>query len=78
MFRQMHGDNRYRSYSLRGNVSVNLTERLKYTSNMAFAENITTYPGPDDLDRLITGLAINQSPVFVPYNPDGSVVTQVK
>ncbi len=78
MFRQNHGDNRYRSYSLRGNVSVKLTDRLKYTANVAFAENLTVYPGPDDLDRLITGLAINQSPVFVPFNPDGSAVTQVK
>lgn len=78
MFRQMHGDNRYRTYSLRGNVTVELAKNLKYTANVAFADNMTTYPGPEDLDRLITGLAINQSPVFVPYNPDGSVVTQVK
>lgn len=78
MFRQSHGDNRYRSYSLRGNVTADITKRLKYTANIAFADNITTYPGPEDLDRLITGLAINQSPIFVPYNPDGSVVTQVK
>lgn len=78
MFRQSHGDNRYRSYSLRGNVSVDITEKFKYTANLSFADNITTYPGPEDLDRLITGLGINLSPIFVPYNPDGTVVTQVK
>lgn len=78
MFRQTHGDNRYRSYSLRGNFNIDITPRLKYTANLAFADNITTYPGPDDIDRLIGGLGINLSPVFVPYNPDGSVVTQVR
>lgn len=78
MFKQTYGDNRYRSYSLRGNFNVDLTRNLKYTANIAVADNITTYPGPEDLDRLITGLGINLSPVFVPYNPDGTCVTQVR
>lgn len=78
MFRQVHGDNRYRSYSLRGNVTAKISPHVKYVANLSFADNITTYPGPEDLDRLITGLGINLSPIFVPYNPDGSVVTQVR
>jgi len=77
MFSQRFGSNHYSTYSFRGNVSAKLTKKLTYTANLAFAENVMTYPGYSSYEKSIWDLSANLSPVFVPYNPNGSVVERV-
>lgn len=72
------GYNSYSTYSFRGNVSVALTPRLRYNGNFSFAETAYTYPGAQNYEQNTWSLIVNISPVFVPYNPDGSAVTRIR
>jgi len=72
---QTFGDNRYRSFSFRGKMDANLTPRLHYSLNAAFADNILKYTGEKDYEQAIWNYGINCSPAFSPYNPDGSIVS---
>ena len=71
------GYNSYSTYSFRGNISAALTKRLRYTGNFSFADNIYTFPGAQNYEQNVWSLGVNISPVFVPYNPDGSAVTRI-
>ncbi len=71
------GENHYSTYSLRSNLNLKLSNRLQYIGNYAFAENVMTYPGASNYEQVISQLHTNVSPVFVPYNPDGTIVTRV-
>lgn len=71
------GHNSYSTYSFRANLNLKLTKRLSYIGNYAFAENVMTYPGSSNYEQVISQLHTNVSPVFVPYNPDGTIVTRV-
>jgi len=74
---QDFGEDNYHSYSLRSNVDVKITDKLRYTGNFAVADNVTVYPGGSSYATTIWCIGANLSPVFLPYNPNGTSVTRV-
>lgn len=64
----------YRNYSFRGKFDAKIFKWAKWTTNAAVNANEQRYPGQLDEGMTIAALEQNLAPMFVPENPDGSIV----
>ena len=70
-------DDNYKNYSFRAKVNAQLNDRLSYTVNVNHNANTYKYAGYENEQQTLSFLSYNVFPVFVPRNPDGTIVQYV-
>lgn len=65
---------KYKNHAFRAKFEAKLFEWAKWSSNIAINARDQKYPGMLDEGMTIAALEQNVAPMFVPYNPDGSIV----
>ena len=64
----------YKNYSFRAKFDAQLFKWAKWSTNASLNAVNQKYPGPLNEAQTIAALEENVAPMFVPYNPDGSIV----
>ena len=64
----------YKNYSFRAKFDAQLFKWAKCSTNASLNAVNQKYPGPLNEAQTIAALEENVAPMFVPYNPDGSIV----
>lgn len=64
----------FTSYSFRTRLKVNLTNWAHFETNVSYFHGKSTWVGFTDIERAFTTTSYGSSPLFVPRNPDGSIV----
>lgn len=64
----------FRSYSFRTKLKVNLTNWARFDTNVNYFNGRTTWVGFDNIERTFFTTSMASSPLFVPLNPDGTIV----
>lgn len=64
----------YKNYSFRAKFDAQLFKWAKWSTNASLNAVNQKYPGPLNEGQTIAALEENVAPMFVPYNPDGSIV----
>lgn len=64
----------FSNYAFRAKFEARLFKWAKWTTNAAINANYQVYPGTTNEALTIAALEQNVAPMFVPYNPDGSIV----
>jgi TonB-linked SusC/RagA family outer membrane protein len=64
----------YDSYNMRAKIDLNLTKWLKFHTNVGYIYTKMWWPGMKNQQTTFYNVAMGGSPVFVPTNPDGSIV----
>jgi len=64
----------YKNYSFRAKIGAQLTSWLKYTANINYNNNTYKYAGYENEQQTIHSLQSNVNSMFVPFNPDGTIV----
>lgn len=70
-------DDTYSNYSFRGKVSVTPKKWLKYSFNAAFDKNDYKYGGYYNYEQEFGALQSNICAAWLPFNPDGTIVSYV-
>lgn len=71
---KIYGDT-YKDYSFRSKIGVRIMPKLKYSNNISFDRTEMKYPGTASYEKTIAYMQNHLSPSFLPYNPDGSIVS---
>ena len=64
----------YSSYNFRGKITVNLAKWARFSTNFNYVHSKYSWVGFSNIEKTFTSTTIGNSPIFVPLNPDGSVV----
>lgn len=67
----------YENYSFRAKMDAQLNDWLRFSTNINFNNNTYSYAGYYNEQQTLHALQSNINSVFVPRNPDGSVVQYV-
>lgn len=70
---KIHNDP-FNSYSMRAKVDLNLSKYVRFHTNIGYSYDKMWWPGMKNQMAVISNASMGGSPVFVPTNPDGSIV----
>lgn len=64
----------FRSYNFRAKLDVNIRKWLRFNTNVNYYNGKTEWVGFANMETVFRNTTYGSSPVFVPRNPDGSIV----
>ena len=64
----------FSSYNFRARMKVNISKRARFETNVNYFYGKSTWVGFTDIEKVFTNTSYGSSPLFVPLNPDGSIV----
>lgn len=64
----------YSSYNFRARMKINITKWAHFDTNVNYFHGKSTWVGFTDIEKVFTNSSYGSSPLFVPLNPDGSIV----
>lgn len=64
----------YSDVSFRTKMNAEIRPWLRYSNNISYDRTEMTFPGRPQYEQTISSLQSNCAPMFIPHNPDGSIV----
>lgn len=64
----------FTSYNFRTQLKVNITKWARFNTNVNYFHGKSTWVGFTDIEKVFTNSSYGSSPLFVPLNPDGTIV----
>lgn len=64
----------YDNYSIRGKLDINITKWARFSTNLNYFYGKMWWPGMKNQQTTFRNVTMGGSPLFVPKNPDGTIV----